>query len=371
MSLENVLRRAVQAIESGMLDNEAQVKLTVILPILRELGYDDTNPEQFVPEFSVGDGRVDYAIKHHGKPLVFIEAKRLGNLTGVGEEQVFRYAAHQGVPFLILTDGAIWSFYLSMAAGPPADRRFYRMDLRNKENIRRHAEFFNKYLDKTAVFSKTAKRDAEKLHESTIERERAQNTIPRVWQKLLSAPDDLLRDLLVEAVENDCGTKPELDHVEEFLLNQISPDNRQHATDAVAHAPVPAPVRQGRANAEALRPRRAIRRIVGFELDGKEYSTGKSIQTLIKIVNVFQGRDANFMERFAPLTVGRTRQLVARNREDLYEQAHLVEGYSTLLENGWWLGINYGTRGIKNHIRTACKVAGVTFGRQLRLIEEG
>ncbi len=353
MPLENVLKKAVKAIKSGMLDNEAQVKQAVILPILRELGYDDADPGQFAQEFSVDGGRVDYAIKRHGQhgqPLVFIEAKRLGNLTGGGEEQVFRYAAHQGVPFLILTDGAIWSFYLSMAAGPPADRRFYRMDLRSEEHIPRYAEFFNKYLKKTAVFSQQARCDAENLHESTKAREQARDAIPRVWQALLATPDELLRDLLVEAIENDCGTKPELDRVEEFLLN-LSSDNRQHAPDAVTHPPVPAPVK-------------TKRRIIGFELDGKKYPTAKGISTLIEILNVFQERDASFMKRFAPRTVGRTRPLMSRNREDLYPGRELD------LKNGWWLGANLSIRQIEGHIRTACEVAGVDFGRQLRLIEE-
>ena len=371
MPLENVLRKAVKAIKSGMLDNEAQVKQAVILPILRELGYDDTDPEQFVPEFSVGDGWVDYAIRHHGKPQVFIEAKRLGNLAGGGEEQVFRYAAHRGVPFLILTDGAVWSFYLSMAAGPPADRRFYQVNLRSEEHIPRYAEFFNKYLGKTAVFSGSARRDAEKLHESVVAREHARASIPRVWQQLLSTLDERLSDLLVEAVENDCGTKPELDYVEDFLRNQISSDNRQHASDAVVHPPVPAPVRQDHANAEASRRQQTIRRIVGFELDGTEYTTGKSILTLIKILNVFQERDASFMERFAPQTVGRIRPLVARDLEALYpgntdSQAQCVAP----LDDGWLLGTNYSTSGIERFIRTACEVAGVRFDRQLRLIKK-
>ncbi len=55
MSLEEVLRKAVEHINSGSLTNEAQVKQAVILPILRELGWDDSNPAEFVPEFSVNN----------------------------------------------------------------------------------------------------------------------------------------------------------------------------------------------------------------------------------------------------------------------------------------------------------------------------
>ena len=120
MSLDKVLKKAVERIQSSSLENEAQVKQAVILPILRALDWDDSDPAEFVPEFSAGNGRVDYALlRSGGGPLVFIEAKGLGGVDAKGEEQVFRYAVNRGVPFLILTDGNLWDFYLSMAAGDP------------------------------------------------------------------------------------------------------------------------------------------------------------------------------------------------------------------------------------------------------------
>ena len=54
MSLEQILKVAVERIRSGSLENEAQVKQAIILPILRALDWDDTNPAEFKPEFSVG-----------------------------------------------------------------------------------------------------------------------------------------------------------------------------------------------------------------------------------------------------------------------------------------------------------------------------
>ena len=56
MSLEQILKVAVKRIRSGSLENEAQVKQAIILPILRDLDWDDTNPAEFKPEFSVGRG---------------------------------------------------------------------------------------------------------------------------------------------------------------------------------------------------------------------------------------------------------------------------------------------------------------------------
>ena len=137
MNVEQALRAGLERLKSNQLTNEAQVKQAVILPILRALGWDDTDPNEFVPELSVdyldgGKGSVDYAL--HGmspnrRPLVFLEAKKLGSIGLDGEEQLFGYANNQGVPFLVLTDGNLWNFYLAMADGIPAERRVYRAEL--------------------------------------------------------------------------------------------------------------------------------------------------------------------------------------------------------------------------------------------------
>ncbi len=64
--MKEVLKKAVEHILSDRLDNEAQVKQAVILPILRALDWDDANPAEFVPEFPVDSGRVDYALRQAG-----------------------------------------------------------------------------------------------------------------------------------------------------------------------------------------------------------------------------------------------------------------------------------------------------------------
>ncbi len=47
MALDEVLRDSLINLRPGVLDNEAQVKLTVIQPVLNELGWRATNPAQF------------------------------------------------------------------------------------------------------------------------------------------------------------------------------------------------------------------------------------------------------------------------------------------------------------------------------------
>ena len=53
MPIENVLSTSRERIASGLLRNEAQVKSAIIIPILRALGWDDSDPTQYVPEYAL------------------------------------------------------------------------------------------------------------------------------------------------------------------------------------------------------------------------------------------------------------------------------------------------------------------------------
>ena len=368
MNMEEVLRTAINRIRSGTLDNEAQVKQAVILPILRALDWDDSDPAEFRPEYTVDNGRVDYALLgKKGTPLVFIEAKGAGRADIAGEEQLFRYAVNKGVPFLVLTDGDSWVFYLSMAAGVPAERQFFRATLTREERIGQNARFLRKHLRKTCVVSGEARRAAEQLHESNQEREKARETIPEVWNSLLMGPDEMLRDLLMEQVASACGTMPDPDDVESFLKERLS-DSKTMQPDS-SSTPPRTEVR-GSPPESPKPPRKRNSKLIGFVLENRRVETGAAYLTLAEVLKEFHRRDPQFMERFAAKTSTRKRRLVARNRQDLYPgRPDFAEKSSLDLKNGWWLGHNLNADTIRSRIRTACEIAGVKFGSALKLIE--
>ena len=282
MNLEETLEIVIDRLRSGQLDNEAQVKQAVILPVLRALGWDDTDPQAFKPEYAAGRGFVDYALLDHSKPLIFIEAKRIGAMDAASEQQLFGYASNRGVPFLILTDGDRWDFYLSMAAGEPTERRFYRLELQLEHKISEYVKFFEEHLRKDFVISGKAKLSAEQRHASNQERERARNEIPSAWRALLSEPDEMLRDLLAEKVESECGTKPELDDVDAFLKDRL------RSSSPTAAPPQPPSLAPG-PRAPRPTPSTSERsRIVGFVYLGENFETKTAIGTLIEVLKVFE-----------------------------------------------------------------------------------
>lgn len=372
MTTEEILHRSLERIRSGNLQNEAQVVQAVIVPILRSLDWDDSDPSEFMPQFAVdfeggGRGAVDGALMGVSGPLVFVEAKNLGHADDKGVDQVFRYAANRGVPFLILSDGNIWDFYLSMAEGMPAERRFYRLELQREDKIAEHARFFERFLQKSQIIHNTTETRlaAEQLRSDGRQLREARDKIPVVWRNLLETLDESLCSLIADAVESECGTRPDLDDIEQFL--QGIPNQHSHplqpATSGVSPRGTPSPTRT------LGTPKRDTGKIVGFVLDDKRVEPGSGSQTLAELIKELQRRDSGFMARFSAQTTGRTRRLVAKTRDGLYDKVHLIEDHSLNLENGWWLGTNLRSSQVRNHIETACQMMDIQFGYQLTLIE--
>ena len=229
--LEEALAKARDNLTSGLVMNEARVQASVIRPILRELGWDDADPQQWQVEYQVDNGRVDEAlIGPLGKPLVFVEAKRPGELSPKAEDQLFRYANNKGVPLLVLTDGDIWDMYLSMAEGEPVERRFARCKLTESSDLRGVAKDLRTFLERGEVLSGNARKAAEARLEQVKHREIGKGGLDAAWAELLRGPDDILRDLLIEKVEENVGSRPGARDAEEFLrlaAAEISPTARQ------------------------------------------------------------------------------------------------------------------------------------------------
>ncbi|MCQ3811741.1 MAG: hypothetical protein KTV68_14430 [Acidimicrobiia bacterium] len=373
MALKQAIEQALKRIQSGVLKNEAQVKQAVIVPILRELGWDDSNPEEFLPEHQVDNGLVDYALLVHKKPQVFVEAKRLGNLSPKAEEQLFSYAANKGIPLLVLTDGSIWDFYLSMAAGEPANRRFSRIELNAHDGslLSLHEKSFRKFLAREQVASGLAKRDAEALHEDTQRRSQAREAIPNAWEGLLNPPNDLLIELLAEEVEGKCGIQPRHEDVEHFFnqlastpLSEVSPVRTR---SAIATTPSPKP---GRSTLRRKSPT-ATRRIVGYRIRTSEFQCSSASATLVALLKDFQEQDPSFLSRLYedPRNHTRKRVLVSQRRSEMYSEPRKDSEYKDL-GAGWWVGTNLSAQSITRKVELACDVAGVKFGTELTLIEE-
>src|SRR5689334_18781232 len=112
MSLEHALADIAIRLRQGKFPNEQAVSVGVVLRLLQELGWDAWDATRVWPEFQTGEGRADFALCHPPSKLaILIEVKQPGRAEDA-VRQALEYAFHTGVPFIVLTDGQTWSFYL-------------------------------------------------------------------------------------------------------------------------------------------------------------------------------------------------------------------------------------------------------------------
>lgn len=366
MSLHTDIEDIRSGLKAGRYKNEAAVSQGIILRLLNTTGWSIFDSSQVIPEFSVGAGRVDYALCHPpGKPIILIESKAIGDAQGA-ERQLFEYAFHQGIPMAILTDGQEWSFFLPGEQGAYRERCVYKLDL-SVRSTEECCRIFERYLKHSEVISGAAFANARDDYKNVSKKRQIETTLPQAWMQLLKEQDEILVELIADEVESLCGFKPEPDTVRRFL-------------DAV---PRPLPMLPSAAG--TIQPPKPSTPVVptangddddfsGFIYRSQQYREGTAIATMFKVFEVLSQGDAAFFDRYASLLKhgrNRKRRFLAQNKMDLYPgRPDLCQQYSQQRFGGWWIGTNYSRSAIRRAIELACEVAGVRYGTDLRLISQ-
>lgn len=73
------------------------------------------------------------------------------------------------------------------------------------------------------------------------------------------------------------------------------------------------------------------------------------------------------MEELARLKP-RTKRIVARDPNKLFEQQTLVEKYSEKLMEGWWFGSNNSGPETDTWLRRGCEFAGLVWGKDFTTV---
>ena len=219
MTMKESLETAIKGIRADSkiptLD-EARARVEAIDPILERLGWDRFS-EDFKREFSVSDGRVDYALLNNSKPKVFIEAKRPSeDLAGRPEDQLLRYSGIRGVPLAVLTNGLNWWFYLPLKEGDAEARQFCRLDI-SVQDISEICNRLIEFLSRENVYSGAAVKNAEAVLVRLENDKKVKEALPRAWEELIAGPDVQLVDLINDRVKGRCGLQAGSERIKEFL----------------------------------------------------------------------------------------------------------------------------------------------------------
>ena len=121
LELVETLRTRIDAHGSALRQSEALTRYALIDPLLRELGWDTSNPGMVVPEYRVPNNQLaDYVLFNEGSPVMVVESKKLDEPLQGGKalDQGILYCAHTGSNHFLLTDGRRWEIYESSSTVP-------------------------------------------------------------------------------------------------------------------------------------------------------------------------------------------------------------------------------------------------------------
>lgn len=134
---------------------EEATKTAFILSFIQALGYDITDPNEVVPEFTCDIGikkgeKIDYAILKNNEPIILIECKHWAEDLNLHNEQLYRYFNVSKAKFGILTNGIIYRFYSDLEEKNKMDEKpFLEVDITDlKDNqIEEIKKFHKSYFD--------------------------------------------------------------------------------------------------------------------------------------------------------------------------------------------------------------------------------
>lgn len=113
------LKKRIRDRKDELLKNEIMTRYVLIDPLLRELGWDLSDPDHVVLEDNTNTGgrKVDYMM---GKNMV-IEAKRLGEKLDNHVAQIADYVQKTSVRYGVLTNGQKWRIYATTMMSPDVE----------------------------------------------------------------------------------------------------------------------------------------------------------------------------------------------------------------------------------------------------------
>ena len=123
LKLAETLKERVSVHEVALKGSEALTRYALIDPLLRELGWDVSDPSAVVPEYSSGSGRVDYALMSANRPAMMVEAKKLRTPLRDHVSQGIFYCIEEGTKYFAITDGARWEIYRAFIPDTQIDER--------------------------------------------------------------------------------------------------------------------------------------------------------------------------------------------------------------------------------------------------------
>jgi predicted type IV restriction endonuclease len=353
MNFESTIKEIISSIKQREFLNEAEVTNGIVMRILNSLRWNVFDTTKVKPQYGIEGKKIDFALCYpDNKPIVIIEVKALGKAVNT-DEQVLIYSFKTGIPVAILTDGQEWHFYLPAERGSLTERRFYKLDLLEREP-NEIIEILNGYLGYEAIRDGSAFKKAKSDYDKQYKNKEINSSIPTAWHKLIQDKDNTLVKLIAEKVADLCGYEPTEETIIDFLIGLNKPQDTQ----------IEIGNQKSQKNIESTSNNRNILPdgFRGVLFNNSVFKTSRnSIGTLEAILKLAITQFPNALNKIQTQTTGRSRSLISKHKSGLYQnRPDLEKDSARQLPNGWWLGTNYS----KREIITFCKIVQATIDRE-------
>lgn len=340
-ALAALLRRIQKNLRAGVYRNEEAVRSQIVIPVLRELGWDPSNPQRVRPEHPVGRGgreRADIALflPRHRKPSILLELKAVGHVD-MALDQLFRYCIWERTEFGVATDGANWRFHLPFEdiTEENNEREVQRVDL-TRDSVEHVKQCLMHYLAFPRVKSGAALRAAKRDYQDQIVKFELRREIPGVLNDvIINNPHSDILNILARKCRKQIKAPLRKDVVEEVLRTLEQPKWNWRTTPHKKKGKPgkdkgPRPVKSGR-----------YRTVVVGEWRDDFRNVTKAQKAFLNAL--VQECGIKILHELAPLYKGTRRQLLAPTRDEIAERNSVAWKESTSLECGWYFCWNTST----------------------------
>ena len=241
------------------------------------------------------------------------------------------------------------------------DRRVYKLDLYERPSVEA-SEALTRYLECARVQAGEALETARKEYRSRNRQSQAKAAIPEAWRELVENGDELLVEILTNAVESKAGVRPDVDDVAEFLAGLGKPIIVE-AQRGIQAQPTNSMSPRTTPNSKTNESSRSGKLVIL----GKAHNYQNAKDAMVIIFRELGKTDPSFLERCSqhPDVQGRKRRYIARTAVELYPDREDLRDMREVLPGGWLVATNLNNVLKKSLIRLAAEVAGLKFGKDV------
>ena len=206
--MNEILSDIRNKLTNNYFQNEEHVRISLVLRILFELGWDIWSPKEVNSEFKAVPNedvsRVDIALflNEYSPPSIFIEIKSVGKIiTDLFriEQQLRDYNRNNTAQFSIITDGQKWRFYYSQTGGEFSQKCFKVIDI-IQNDLSDVVNSLTLFLSKDEILSGNSKKEAERLLKLNQKQRVLEDALPQAKRMISEYPFPSLPQALVEIV---------------------------------------------------------------------------------------------------------------------------------------------------------------------------